>query len=110
MGTLSWRLWTRAGREVLGLTGGVSYATDTGVTLALDALVGGFPAGTLTGAPYRECADGARFVSWNGRYAVTGGPVVDAGAATTVVYSIAPDSSRRPTSSATVDPVWPMAT
>ncbi len=39
--------------------------------------------GTLTGAPYRECADGARFVSWNGRYAVTGGPVVDAGAATT---------------------------
>lgn len=35
--------------------------------------------GTRSGAPYRECADGARFVSWQGSWAVTGGPVVSAG-------------------------------
>ncbi|MBZ9712110.1 hypothetical protein [Deinococcus multiflagellatus] len=40
VGTLSWRLGARAGRGVLGLSGGLGYATESGLSLGLDALVG----------------------------------------------------------------------
>ncbi|PTA69634.1 hypothetical protein [Deinococcus arcticus] len=40
VGTLSWRLGARAGRGVLGVTGGLGYATESGLSLGLDALVG----------------------------------------------------------------------
>lgn len=39
-GTVTWRLGARAGRDVLGLTAGVGYATPSGLNLGLDALVG----------------------------------------------------------------------
>lgn len=40
VGTLTWRAGVRAGQDVLGITGGVSYATESGLNLGLDALVG----------------------------------------------------------------------
>lgn len=39
-GTLTWRLGARAGRDVLGLTAGLGYATPAGLNLGLDTLVG----------------------------------------------------------------------
>jgi hypothetical protein len=39
-GTLALRLGARAGQDVLGVTGGVSYSAESGVALALDALAG----------------------------------------------------------------------
>lgn len=39
-GTLTLRLGARAGRGVLGVTGGVTYSTEAGVAVALDALAG----------------------------------------------------------------------
>ncbi|MFC4639411.1 hypothetical protein [Deinococcus hohokamensis] len=39
-GTLTWRLGARAGREVLGVTAGLGYATPAGLNLGLDALAG----------------------------------------------------------------------
>lgn len=39
-GTLTLRLGARAGRGVLGVTGGVTYGTEAGVSVALDALAG----------------------------------------------------------------------
>ncbi|GGO21478.1 hypothetical protein GCM10008949_07700 [Deinococcus humi] len=40
VGTLTWRAGVRAGQDVLGATGGVSYATDSGINLGLDTLLG----------------------------------------------------------------------
>ncbi|UBV41534.1 hypothetical protein LAJ19_07615 [Deinococcus taeanensis] len=40
VGTLSWRLGARAGRDMLAATGGVGYATPAGLSLNLDALIG----------------------------------------------------------------------
>lgn len=40
VGTLTWRAGVRAGQDVLGVTGGVSYAAESGLNLGLDALVG----------------------------------------------------------------------
>jgi hypothetical protein len=40
VGTLTWRAGVRAGQDVLGVTGGVSYAAESGLSLGLDALVG----------------------------------------------------------------------
>ncbi|CAM3641379.1 hypothetical protein [Deinococcus frigens] len=40
VGTLTWRAGVRAGQNVLGVTGGVSYAAESGLNLGLDALVG----------------------------------------------------------------------
>ncbi|MDV6375207.1 hypothetical protein [Deinococcus arenicola] len=40
VGTLTWRAGVRAGQNVLGVTGGVSYATESGLNLGIDALVG----------------------------------------------------------------------
>ncbi|GAA5514690.1 hypothetical protein Dcar01_03446 [Deinococcus carri] len=39
-GTLALRLGARAGQNVLGLSGGVTYSTEAGLSLALDALAG----------------------------------------------------------------------
>ncbi len=39
-GTLGWRAGVRAGQEVLGVTGGVSYAAGSGLNLGLDTLIG----------------------------------------------------------------------
>ncbi|GGK32316.1 hypothetical protein GCM10008955_27740 [Deinococcus malanensis] len=39
-GTVTWRLGARAGRDVLGLTAGIGYATPAGLSLGLDTLVG----------------------------------------------------------------------
>ncbi|BDP42284.1 hypothetical protein DAETH_22530 [Deinococcus aetherius] len=39
-GSVTLRLGARAGRDVLGATGGVTYSAESGVTLALDALAG----------------------------------------------------------------------
>ncbi|WP_144012105.1 hypothetical protein [Deinococcus sp. LM3] len=39
-GTLTWRAGVLAGRDVLGLTGGVSYATENGLSVGVDALAG----------------------------------------------------------------------
>lgn len=39
-GTLVWRAGVRAGQEVLGVTGGLSYAAESGLSLGLDTLVG----------------------------------------------------------------------
>ncbi|MBZ9753096.1 hypothetical protein K7W42_19855 [Deinococcus sp. HMF7604] len=54
VGTLSWRLGARAGRDVLGLSGGLSYATEAGLTLALDALVGPHTLGLTGSAAWNE--------------------------------------------------------
>ncbi|MGM9322808.1 hypothetical protein ACS0QO_17930, partial [Deinococcus aquaticus] len=40
IGTLTWRAGVLAGRDVLGLTGGVSYATGNGLSVGVDALAG----------------------------------------------------------------------
>ncbi|GGR65551.1 hypothetical protein GCM10008959_29810 [Deinococcus seoulensis] len=40
VGTLTWRAGALAGRDVLGLTGGVSYATENGLSVGVDALAG----------------------------------------------------------------------
>ncbi len=40
VGTLTWRAGVRAGKDVLGVTGGVSYAAESGLNLGLDAVVG----------------------------------------------------------------------
>lgn len=40
LGTLTYRLGVRAGRDVLGATAGITYATQSGRTLALDAQLG----------------------------------------------------------------------
>lgn len=40
VGTLTWRAGVRAGQDVLGVTGGMSYAAEAGLNLGLDALVG----------------------------------------------------------------------
>ncbi|MFC6748417.1 hypothetical protein [Deinococcus aquaticus] len=40
VGTLTWRAGVLAGRDVLGLTGGVSYATGNGLSIGVDALAG----------------------------------------------------------------------
>lgn len=40
LGTLSWRAGVRAGTGVLGATGGVTYATGSGLSVAVDALLG----------------------------------------------------------------------
>lgn len=45
-GTLSWRVGARAGQDVLGITGGASYATPDGLTLGVDALLGPGQMGT----------------------------------------------------------------
>lgn len=39
-GTLALRLGGRVGRDVLGVTGGVTYSSEAGLSLALDALAG----------------------------------------------------------------------
>ncbi|MFK7603848.1 hypothetical protein ACI3L1_16725 [Deinococcus sp. SM5_A1] len=39
-GTLTWRAGVRAGQNILGVTGGISYAAESGLNLGLDALVG----------------------------------------------------------------------
>lgn len=40
LGSLSWRVGARAGQSVLGATLGATYATESGVNLALDGLLG----------------------------------------------------------------------
>ncbi|WP_291429489.1 hypothetical protein [Deinococcus sp.] len=40
VGTLTWRAGVLAGQDVLGLTGGLSYATASGLSVGVDALVG----------------------------------------------------------------------
>lgn len=45
-GTLTWRVGARAGQDVLGITGGASYATPEGLTLGVDALLGAGQVGT----------------------------------------------------------------
>ena len=40
VGTLTWRAGVLAGRDVLGLTGGLSYATGNGLSVGVDALAG----------------------------------------------------------------------
>ncbi len=40
LGTLTWRAGARAGRDVLGLSGGLSYATESGITASVDTLIG----------------------------------------------------------------------
>lgn len=40
LGTLAWRVGGRAGQGVLGVTAGVTYATEAGVSLGLDGLLG----------------------------------------------------------------------
>ncbi|WP_246580376.1 hypothetical protein [Deinococcus aestuarii] len=47
-GSVTLRLGARAGRDVLGLAGGVSYSAESGVTLALDALAGTGAGGAAT--------------------------------------------------------------
>ncbi|MEF2280028.1 hypothetical protein V3W47_17175 [Deinococcus sp. YIM 134068] len=39
-GAVTLRLGARAGRDILGVTGGVTYAAESGLTLGLDALAG----------------------------------------------------------------------
>ncbi|MDB5045819.1 MAG: hypothetical protein JWQ08_1869 [Deinococcus sp.] len=39
-GTLTFRAGARAGRDILGVTGGLTYATEAGLSLGLDALAG----------------------------------------------------------------------
>ncbi|THF69417.1 hypothetical protein E7T06_12055 [Deinococcus sp. Arct2-2] len=39
-GTLTFRAGARAGQDILGVTGGLTYATEAGLSLGLDALVG----------------------------------------------------------------------
>ncbi|WP_231557248.1 hypothetical protein [Deinococcus sp. YIM 77859] len=46
-GTLALRLGARAGRDVLGVTGGVTYSTEAGFGLALDVLAGPGPWGVV---------------------------------------------------------------
>ncbi len=53
-GTLALRLGARAGRGVLGVTGGVTYSTEMGLSLALDALAG---PGTLGAVGSLSAAD-----------------------------------------------------
>lgn len=39
-GTLTWRAGALAGRDVLGLTGGLTYAAESGLSVGVDALAG----------------------------------------------------------------------